>query len=235
MREGSRRVNRLEDELRQEEHDRCVWGFTMVSLTAHSPAPLAAVRQRSRAAFLVAVGLRIVLAVAVFGVLAGLITSVLWVPGAPADAVPASDVCAEPPCPPESLPGVRDLPVLVAPLGYLLAALLGVAALLLSLLSEGQRRRRPLLPVLGPVVVLVAMEVVPHLVNPCLIAGMLGDLPSGCSRTVHGVDVHDRWHWLHHAVVGGLPAALAYAALLRRRRPELFAHSDDSPPPVPLR
>jgi hypothetical protein len=131
---------------------------------------------------------------------------------------------------------VRDLPVLVAPLGYLLAALLGVSALLLSLSTRGRwRRRRALLPVLGPVAVLVAMEVVPHVVNPCLVAGALGDLPAGCSRTVHGVDVHDRWHWLHHAVVGGLPAALAYAALLRRRRPELFTHSDDVPPPVPMR
>lgn len=209
----------------------------MVSLTTHPPAPLAAVRQRSRAAFLVALGLRLVLAAAVFGVLAGLIASALWEPGAPADAVPVDERCSDPPCPPESLPGVRDLPLLVAPLGYLLAALLGVSALLLSLLSERRwwRRRRALLPMLGPVVVLVAMEVVPHLVNPCLVAGAFGDnLPSGCSRTVHGVDVHDRWHALHHAVVGGLPAALGYAALLRRRRPELFARSDGASSPVPL-
>jgi hypothetical protein len=200
----------------------------MVSLTARPPAPLAAVRQRSWPAFLVALGLRLVLAVAVFGVLAGIVASALWEAGAPADLAPAGG-CSDPPCPPESLPGVRDLPLLVAPFGYLLAALLGVSALLLSLLTEGRRRRRrALLPVLGPVVVLVAMEVVPHVVNPCLVAGALGDLPSGCSRTVHGVDVHDRWHWLHHAVVGGVPAALGYAGLLRRRRPELFAGSDDS-------
>ena len=78
---------------------------------------------------------------------------------------------------------------------------------------------------LGPVAVLVALEVVPHLVNPCLLAGAVGDsLPSGCARTVHGVDVHDRWHALHHAVVvGGLPASLGYAALLRRRRPSSSA------------
>ena len=210
----------------------------MASLKPLSPAPLAEVRQRSRAAFLVALGLRFVLAVAVVGVLAGLIGSALWEPGTPANTAPVGDVCTDPPCPPESLPGVRDLPVLVAPLGYLLAALLGVSALLLYLLSESRwrRQRRALLPVLGPVVVLVAMEVVPHLVNPCLVAAAVGDnLPSGCSRTVHGVDVHDRWHALHHAVVAGLPAALGYAALLRRRRPELFARSDDSSPPAPVR
>ena len=206
-------------------------------LTGLSPAPLAEVRQRAGAAFLVALGLRVVSAVAAFGVLAGLVGSALWEPGTPADPTPAGDVCTDPPCPPESLPGVRDLPLLVAPLGFLLAALLGGSALLLSLLSEGRwrRRRRALLPVFGPVVVLVAMEVVPHLVNPCLVAGALGDLPAGCARTVHGVDVHDRWHARHHAVVGGVPAALGYAALLRRRRPELFARSDDSSPPVPFR
>ena len=210
----------------------------MLPLAALSPAPLAEVRRGSRAAFLVALGLRLVLTVTVFGVLAGLVASALWQPGAPADAVPVGDVCSNPPCPPESLPGVRDLPVIVAPLGYLLAALLGVSALLQSLLTERRwwRRRRVLLPMLGPVVILVTMEVVPHLLNPCLVAGAIGDdLPSGCSRTVHGVDVHDRWHALHHAVVGGLPAALGYAALLRRRRPELFARPDESSTPRPVR
>ena len=208
----------------------------MVLPAALLPAPLVEVRQRSRAASLVALGLRLVLAVAVFGVLAALIASATWEPGAPADAAPVGDVCPDPPCPPTSLPDVQHLPLLVAPLGYVLAALLGASALLLSLLIQGRwrRRRRALLPVLGPVVVLVAMEVVPHLINPCLFAGVLGEeLPSGCSRTVHGVDVHDRYHALHHAVVGGLPAALGYAALPRRRRPELFARSQDSSPQVP--
>ena len=93
----------------------------MVSLAALSPAPLAEVRQGSRAALLAALGLRIVLAVAIFGGLAGLVASALWQPGAPADAVPVGDVCSDPPCLPEGLPGVRDLPVIVAPLGYLLA------------------------------------------------------------------------------------------------------------------
>lgn len=86
--------------------------------------------------------------------------------------------------------------------------------------------RRVLLPVLGPVVVLLAMEIVPHLLNPCLVdCALADDLPSGCARTVHGVDVHDRWHALHHAVIGAVPATLAYTALLRRRRPELSASS----------
>ena len=207
--------------------------FGLVPLTRW-PAPLSVVRQRSRAAFLVALALRLVLAVAVFGVLAGLLASALWQPGTAADAAPAVDVCSDPPCPPESLPDVRDLPVVVAPLGYLLASLLGMSALVLSLLTGGRwwRRRRALLPALGPLAVLVAMELVPHLVNPCLVAGALGDLPAGCSRTVHGTDVHDRWHALHHAVVGGLPAALGYAALLRRRRPELFLRSDEPAGPA---
>ena len=182
----------------------------MVAPKALSPTPLARVRQRSRAALLVALGLRLVVAVAAFAVLGGLVGSALWEPGRPVDAVPVGDACSDPPCPPEGLPGLRDLPLLVGPLGYLLAALLGVSALLSSLRSAGRwrRGRRGLLPVLGPVAVLIAMEVVPHLVNPCLVAGGLGDdLPSGCSRTTaHGVDVHEHWDALHHAVVGGLPA-----------------------------
>jgi hypothetical protein len=126
---------------------------------------------------------------------------------------------------PESLPDLRHLPLLFSPLGYLLAALLGVPALVLSLITGRARGRGGcVLAALGPVVVLVAMEVVPHVVNPCLVAAAAYEgLPSSCSRTVHGVDVHDRWHALHHAVVGSVPATMAYAGLLRRRRPELFA------------
>ncbi len=210
----------------------------MASLSALRTQPLADTRQRSRTSFLIALASRFVLAAALVAVLVGGVEAVLWEPSGPDKQVPAAEVCLDPPCAPESLPDLRHLPLMVPPLGYLLASLLGLAALLMSLLSKRRwwSRRRGLLPVLGPVVVLVAMEVVPHLVNPCLVAGALGDnLPSGCSRTVHGVDVHDRWHALHHAVVGGLPAALGYTALLRRRRPELFARSDDASSPVPVR
>jgi hypothetical protein len=206
---------------------------TMVPFTGHRPRPLADVRQQSRAAVLVGLGLRLVLGAAVVGVLAGVVESALWEPVARADE--RADACLDAPCPPESLPDLRQLPLLVPPLGYLLASVLGVSALLLSLLSGGRwrSRRRVLLPVLGPVAVFVALEVVPHIVNPCLVADALGDsLPVGCASTVHGVDVHDRWHALHHAVVGGLPAAVGYAALLRRRRPELFAASDADPAEV---
>ena len=190
-------------------------------------APLTEVGQRSRAGFLVAVGLRMVVAAALVAVLVGLVESLVWKPGASADPVPVIDPCPSPPCffENEELPGLRQLPQLLPLLGYLLAAWFGATALLLSLVpGRGPRsRRRRLLPVLGPVVVLVAMEVVPHLLNPCLAAAAVSDqLPSGCARTAHGVDVHDRWHALHHAVVGGLPAALGYAVLLRRRRPDLF-------------
>ena len=197
----------------------------MVALGAVASAPLTELRRRSRAGFLIALGLRVVLVAALLGVLAGLVEAVLWEPRA-ADSAPVVEVCPDPPCLPDSLPDPQHLLLVLPPLGYLLAALLGGVALLVSLRSGGRRR---LLPVLGPVVVLIAMEVVPHLVNPCLVAGALGDsLPSGCAETVHGIDVHDRWHALHHAVVGGVPAALGYAALLRRRRPELFTSLGES-------
>ena len=208
-----------------------------VSLSDLRPRRLADPRLRSRTSVAVALGLRLVLAAALVGVLAGGVEAVLWEQSGPDERVAAADACPEPPCLPESLPGLEHLPLLFPPLALLLAALCGAGALLMSLLSERPwwTRRRALLPVLGPVVVLVALEVVPHLVNPCLVAAAVADdLPSGCSRTVHGVDVHDRWHALHHAVVGGLPAALGYAALLRRRRPELFTRSDDAAAPLPV-
>jgi hypothetical protein len=207
----------------------------MVALRSLTPAPLAEVRQRSGGSSLLALGLRLVLAAALVGVLAGLVEAALWAPSRPA-AEPPAEVCPDPPCLPESLPDARHLPLLVPPLGYLLAGLLGAAALLLSLAKGRSRGRRPgLLAVVGPVAVLVATEVVPHVVNPCLAASAAYDrLPSGCSRTVHGVDVHDRVHALHHAVVGGVPAAVGYAALLRRRRPELFQPQDRSSRPVPV-
>jgi hypothetical protein len=206
----------------------------MVPLAGLSPAPLARVRHRSRASVLVALGLRLVLAGALVGVLAGVVEAALWQPAAPSERPPVAEICLDPPCLPESLPDGEHLLMVVPPLAHLLAAALGTSALLALLASGRARRRRSLLPVLGPVAVLIALEVVPHLLNPCLAAAALDhSLPAGCSRTTHGTDVDDRWHALHHAVVGGVPAAAGYAALLRRRRPELFATPRRCPPPVP--
>lgn len=182
----------------------------MPDTTAAAPAAL----RPDRAERLALLGLRVVLAAAAVGVLVGLIEVVVWQPSAP---MPEPVECTDPPCFGDgSLPGLRMLPMLLPPLGYLLASALGGVALLLSLLA-----RRPrwvlLLAAVGPLLVLVLMEVVPHLLNPCLLAAALGELPTGCSRSVHGIDVADRLHQLHHAVVGGVPTALAYRALLRRR------------------
>lgn len=64
----------------------------------------------------------------------------------------------------------------------------------------------------GPVVVFITIEVFPHLLNPCLVSGSM----SICDRTADGVDVHDRWHLLHHTLLGALPMIALCRMTLQR-------------------
>ncbi len=109
-----------------------------------------------------------------------------------------------------------------------LALLIGALALLLSLVAAGRRRgRRGLglaaVAVGGPLLVLVGGELVPHLVNPCVLPDLAGAEPPGfewapgfCVTTPEGADVPDNWHALDHAVVGFLPVSLLVAWWWRR-------------------
>jgi hypothetical protein len=75
----------------------------------------------------------------------------------------------------------------------------------------------------GPVLVLLGGEVVPHVLNPCVPCNLWGaPPPSFCVRTAEGFDVPDRWHALDHAVVGFLPLSLLIAWSIKRLNKSLY-------------
>ncbi len=125
------------------------------------------------------------------------------------------------------LPGIQDLPVVIPVLGYLLAIALGLPSLLTGtgdcLRGRWAVGSSRLLPFIGPVLILVGVEIVPHVVSPCTLAQVLGsdELPGICERAEHGVDIKDRWHALDHALVGALPLAALYWLALRTWRSAL--------------
>jgi hypothetical protein len=118
--------------------------------------------------------------------------------------------------------GLLVLPFIAHVLLLGLALLIGGLALLLGLVAAGRGRGRNALglaavAVVGPVLVLVGGELVPHLVNPCVLPDMAGAEPPGfCITTRQGADVPDNWHALDHAVVGFLPVSLLVAWWWRR-------------------
>lgn len=104
-----------------------------------------------------------------------------------------------------------------------LALLLGGLAVLVSLVAAVRGSGRTVLgvaavAVVGPLVVLVGGELVPHLANPCVLPELAGaDRPGFCTTTPEGPDVPDSWHALDHAVVGFFPFSLLVAWWWRRR------------------
>jgi hypothetical protein len=67
------------------------------------------------------------------------------------------------------------------------------------------------------------MEIIPHVVNPCLAADLAGEhLPRFCERTERGPDLTSRLHTLDHALVGAWPMVLLYRWALRRWRPDVL-------------
>ena len=124
------------------------------------------------------------------------------------------------------MPSAHDLPTTLPFLGYGLAIALGLPSLLAGgwdlLRGRGAAGGRRLLAFVGPVLIVVGTEVVPHVASPCLPAELgVGGLPAVCERTAQGVDVEERWHALDHALVGALPMAALYWRALRRWRPDV--------------
>lgn len=126
-----------------------------------------------------------------------------------------------------AMPGLRDLPMIVSMLGYLLVIILGVPSLLAGawdfLRGRWAAGGRRMLVFGGPVLFLAGTEIVPHLLNPCLFVLELGDkrLPGMCDYGEWGTDLAGRWHLLDHTLVGAIPFAALYWRALRRWRPEV--------------
>lgn len=145
-----------------------------------------------------------------------------------APPAPEATECADPPCfGGGGVPGPEDLAMVVPFLGYGLALLLGVPSALAGgwslVRGRGPEGLRRLLILLGPLLLIVGMEIVPHVVNPCLAADLAGDeLPRFCERTESGPDAISRLHTLDHALVGALPMVLLYRWALHRWRPDVL-------------
>lgn len=166
-----------------------------------------------------------------FAIIAGILIAVLGsvvvaVVDPVATPAPTQQQCADPPClGGDGLPGAADLPMALSMFAYGIAALSGVPVGILALATMARRSWRSairmLIPALGPLLVLIGTELVPHVVNLCLAAHLLNlPLPAFCTHGEHGVDVVDRLHLLQHTIFGAIPLGTAYwLALSRWYRP----------------
>jgi hypothetical protein len=98
------------------------------------------------------------------------------------------ETCVDPPCPPESLPPVEQLPAAAPFLLVALAILLGVgitAAGLTRVIRTRAQLGTGLLLTAAPVLLVARTEVLPHVATPC----WAGEIPGVCADTEkHGVD-----------------------------------------------
>jgi hypothetical protein len=168
----------------------------------------------------------LVLLVSVAFMIVGSAGVAMWNPDA--DAPPAETTeCENPPCfGGGGMPGLADLPTVVSFLGFSMAILLGMPSALSGTwkLLRGQWRLALtwLLPFVGPGLFIVGTELVPHVVNPCLVAELSRDeLPGFCEKTGSGTDISGRVHALHHALVSALPMLVLYTRALRRWQPDV--------------
>jgi hypothetical protein len=142
-----------------------------------------------------------------------------WEPGAVARPL---EECVNPPCLGlDGGPQLRDLPVVVPMILYGVAILLGIPSAVRGAWSlvrgKSAGAGQLLLPFIGPLLVLVGTEIIPHVLSPCLIT------ESGiCEVTSEGTDVRDRWHAVDHTLVGTVPMTAGYWLALRRWRSDLL-------------
>ena len=164
----------------------------------------------------------LILAAAVAGLAGGVLLALVGDSGRPDEGrtFPGPEACPNPPCAPESLPPLSSLPAALPLLILGLAVFAAGVALLIGAVRALRGSRRLLgtgaLVLLGTLLVVIGMEIVPHLVNPCLVA----EAPDLCARSAGDVDIADRFHALWHALVGTLPLAAGLWWLLRRWRPD---------------
>lgn len=147
----------------------------------------------------------------------------VW-PDVGSDTTDVSEPCTDPPCAPESLPSGVELveasPTVLPVALVALAVLLALAAAVAILRADRGRAvlARCALLVVGPVVVLVGAEVVPHVATPC----WSGEIPGVCEATPeHGYDYAGAAHPFGHALLGWVPLALLHTWAVRRWWPEM--------------
>lgn len=171
-------------------------------------------------------GWRTLLVVVALAVIGGFVVAAFDRGGA-TTSPSTSGECPSPPCFSIGNPRPSDLVAIIPALGYAIVIVLGIPSAFLGVrdVVVGRRRRGAdrLLVFFGPVLVFVGMELLPHVVNPCLVAGGEG-LAGFCQQTAHdasSVDVAGRWHALHHALIGAVPMTALYGWSLRRWRRDM--------------
>ena len=119
---------------------------------------------------------RLLLVAIAIGLAGALITAAVERPGSVDPPVPASEEeCTQPPCLSLDLDRIRlrNIPGVLWLPAYMLALILGVPSLLASLWDVVHRRwsagGRRLLTFVGPALVFVGIEIIPHLVLPCAV------------------------------------------------------------------
>jgi hypothetical protein len=163
-------------------------------------------------------GVVVVLIGAVVAVIVGALAVPGWLPEPPPDRVKYVDPCPDPPCfGGGPAPSLADVPVfahlLVFALALLLSGLASAIGLVEALRHRGTRGLVLGLAAVGvTLMVLIGGEIVPHLLNPCVMPRWVGAATPGfCEAGPGGYDVPGNWHLLDHALVGFLPLALVFA------------------------
>lgn len=180
------------------------------------------------------VGWRSLLIVVALALVGGIVTAA-WNPAADSPE-PSSRACDSPPCFSLGTPAPSDLLVIVPTVGYLLVVLMGSPSLLIGARDILVGRRdvggRRFLVFFGPLLVFIGMELVPHALSPCLFASVESNpLSVLCEPMEHDpaeVDLANRWHAIHHTVVGALPMTALYWRALRRWRPDVVRRREHS-------
>lgn len=126
----------------------------------------------------------------------------------PEDPLLQSFDCASPPCFPQTTASrLGDLLVRLPPIGYTLALLLCVPALLVGVryVMAGQDAKAgpAFVAFFGTLTVLVGTDILPHVLNPCL--GFGPRLDGLCGEFAGRWDVQERWHTLLHTLFGAIP------------------------------
>ncbi len=114
--------------------------------------------------------------------------------------------------------GGNGLPVL----GYLIALFLGAPSLLAAIQGSNKRAGR-LMAFMGPLIILVGFGGVSHALDPCVTGlldgtSRLGSQPL-CERFGAELNIHTRFHLLHHALVPTVVLVPMYLLALSRWHP----------------
>ncbi|MEX2536328.1 MAG: hypothetical protein WD273_12100 [Trueperaceae bacterium] len=139
----------------------------------------------------------------------------------PEDPLLQSFDCAAPPCFPQTAASqLGDVLVKLPPFGYLLAMLLCLPGFIVGirdLRSQQTAAAGPLItPFVATLVVLIGADVLPRVLNPCLVLG--SQLDAVCGEFAGRWNMQEQWNALHRTLLGALPFTALFAWAKGRRQ-----------------